>query len=211
MNITNEKTVVIRNKIEALIGTVTAKNIFGGYGIFKDKKMFGIYHNNKFYLRATGEFINTLYQLKGKKYKSSMKEIAYISIPIKVMKNTEYFKNLILYSISQIKSENKKIVKNKKSQIKELANLNFKYERLLNKIGINGVKEFRRYGAIHTYILLLKANVELSLDIFWRLIAAIENRHYSLLTIEEKKKHLKVLNHHLRLSGIEEIKESSLY
>lgn len=210
MNITEEKTYLIRAKLNKLIGYVTARHIFGGYGLFKDKNMFALYKNDIFYLRATGDFIQTLLMLKGKKYSSTIKDIAYISIPAGIMKDYDYFKELLLFSIGQIKSEQKQLKYVKKDQIKELANFNIKYERLLNKVGIETVREFRRYGAVNTYILLLKANIDVNLNVFWRLIAAIEQRHYSLLTREEKLKHLKILNYYLRFNGMKEISEDEI-
>ena len=46
------------NLLNQLIGDVTSKNLFTGYGLFhKDKDMFAVWINNKVYLRAKGELL----------------------------------------------------------------------------------------------------------------------------------------------------------
>ena len=56
LTIPNDNIIRVCNLLNQLIGDVTSKNLFTGYGLFhKDKDMFAVWINNKVYLRAKGE------------------------------------------------------------------------------------------------------------------------------------------------------------
>ena len=54
--IPNDHISKVCNLLNQLIGDVTSKNLFTGYGLFhKEKDMFAVWTNNKIYLRAKHE------------------------------------------------------------------------------------------------------------------------------------------------------------
>jgi len=122
------------------------------------------------------------------------------------VKNKTLFKQVINLSIQQIKR--KKLSENlaKKERIKELANFTIKHERLLAKINIHTVSDFRTLGAIHSYVRLKKLGIPASIDLLWTFRAALMDKHVNLLTEKEKSSTLIKLNLMLEANGMRKIK-----
>ena len=127
-------------------------------------------------------------------------------MPPSVRKNKTLFKQVINLSIQQIKR--KKLSENlaKKERIKELANFTIKHERLLAKINIHTVSDFRTLGAIHSYVRLKKLGIPASIDLLWTFRAALMDKHVNLLTEKEKSSTLIKLNLMLEANGMRKIK-----
>lgn len=82
---------------------VTAKSMFGGFGIYKNGKIFGIIMNDeKFYLKGEGEDAKSFYEQNGGKqaeYKSRGKimMMKYWSVPEEVLENREELERWMSY------------------------------------------------------------------------------------------------------------------
>jgi len=87
-----------------------------------------------------------------------------------------------------------------------LANFTIKHERLLAKINIHTVSDFRTLGAIHSYVRLKKLGIPASIDLLWTFRAALMDKHVNLLTEKEKSSTLIKLNLMLEANGMRKIK-----
>ncbi|WP_256593703.1 TfoX/Sxy family protein [Avibacterium paragallinarum] len=89
--------------------------------------------------------------------------------------------------------------------MKNLINLSIKHERLLHKIDVDSVETFFEVGPAHCYIELRKRGFSVNLAFFWSLTAAYLNKHFTLLTQEEKDNALELLNDLLANEGMRQI------
>ncbi|WP_424765456.1 TfoX/Sxy family DNA transformation protein [Necropsobacter rosorum] len=214
MTVTEANTLEIRQLLNELIGHVTARNLFTGYGLFKDELMFGIYQNGNFYLRAEDELASHLERQGAVSYSSLTHNIGlnisnYYRLPKAILQNKDYCRELILLSIAQIKSQRLAEALAKKNRIKALPNLSVKHERLLAKIGLNSIAAFKAVGAANCYVRLKQCGLSVNMILFWNLTAALLNKHVNLLTAKEKEQALCDLNNKLNCAGFRPVKSSA--
>ena len=211
MSITEKNTQEIRSTLSSLIGKVTAKALFAGYGIYQHNDMFGVYQSGIFYLRAKDKLALFLENNGAVRWVSpdnvnKLTITHYYQLPNAITQNSVVYKQVILESIQQIKEE--KLLKNLKefNRIKQLPNLTIKYERLLAKVDIKDVSELKVVGAVNAYVRLKKNGCLINLSFFWNLFAALQNKNAKLLTETEKIAGLKTLNVALAHAGLRQIK-----
>lgn len=192
---TEINTASICHKLSKLIGPVTAKSLFNGYGIFKNEHMFGIYQKKFFYIRATAQFAELLRQIGATPCPYiSTTSAQYFHLPDEITEDDEKYKSYLELSIAQVKFEKSQKKRKKQSQIRDLPNLSIKHERLLARIDVKNVKEFKRRGPEKVFVQLKSIILLEGLELYWKLVGALYLKHYSLLTREEKEKHLVLLN-----------------
>lgn len=211
MNITQNDTLEIRNLLAGFVGEVRAKHLFIGYGLFVNDDMFALYNEGCLYLRAKGELAEELEKYGAVSWvvhhqEKKLKAFDYYWLPKRITTDEELYKQFLLKSLEQIKQEKLENKLLKLNRIRDMANLSMKYERLLAKVGIFTVTQFRMLGAINSYIRLLKEGLVLGIDVFWKFAAALQNRRVETLTEEEKKELLKALNMALSNAGLKTIK-----
>lgn len=211
MSITEKNTLAIRTQLRELIGEVTAKPLFTGYGLYYQQHMFGICQQDIFYLRAKHTLADYLerqgavaWESVDSRKKSTISN--YYQLPSCITQNLSLYQKLIRQSIQQIEQE--KIAKKleKLNQIKQLPNLSIKYERLLAKVNIYDVKTFKTVGAVNSYVRLKKAGFSVNLEAFWSLYAALQNRNANTLSDKEKQTAFTALNMALDHAGLRQIK-----
>ncbi|AEC16917.1 TfoX/Sxy family DNA transformation protein [Gallibacterium anatis] len=203
-NYTGRNTDEVSRIMGELVGTVVIKSLFNGYGIFKDSHMFAIYRNNVVYIRAVGELAKLILQLGGVPYPYTSPSNMYFYLPKEITEDKQKYRSLILLSIEQVKQEKQQTKKKRQSRIKDLPNLNFKHELLLDRVDIKNVRTLRQVGAIETYIRIRKLIGNVHLDLFWKLVGALQHRYYSLITYEERLQLLQELNFALKNANLSE-------
>ncbi|OOF66034.1 TfoX/Sxy family DNA transformation protein [Rodentibacter caecimuris] len=212
LSVTNEKTAEIRQYLDELIGNVTAKHLFTGYGFFhKRKVMFGLLQSSVFYLRAEEDLALTLRNLGavpfGQLEPNACFSIShYYKLPDYVMKDKEMLRKLLILSIHQILEKKRLENLAKKLRIKELANLTIKHERMLKRINILDVESLRQVSEEEVMVRLKKRGETATLEFYWKLIAALKNINVFLLTKKEKEQRLVKLNEALALNGFRRYK-----
>lgn len=211
MNITQTNTLEIRNTLMELIGEVTAKRLFIGYGLFQKQHMFALYKSGNIYLRAKQELAKELEKLGAVSWgvyhpNEKLSVTDYYRLPQRITENPELYKSFLIQSLAQIEQEKNEDRMRKVNMIRNLANLSIRSERLLSKVGVFTVKDFRTLGAVNCYIRLLKQDLVFGLEYFWKLCAALQNRRVETLSKSEKNELLKSLNNALANAGMREIK-----
>lgn len=195
-----------------LIGDVKVKNLFNGHGIFHQDIMFALHQNGNIYVKVEGSLVSYLEKLGAVAYainQDSMKKLAlynYYQLPNSIRRNKEKFKEVLTLAIKQAKAKKLSDELSKKERIKELANFSIKHERLLAKVNIHTVTEYRKLGAYHSFIRLKKLGIPANIELLWTFIAALKNKHVSLLSEEEKNKKLIKLNDLLESNGLRKMK-----
>ncbi|PJG82539.1 TfoX/Sxy family DNA transformation protein [Caviibacterium pharyngocola] len=211
MKITEKNTKEIRHTLNELIGNVTARNLFTGYGLFHQDIMFGLYQSGIFYLKAENELATHLENQGAVSYLTSSRSPPlnighYYRLPQAVIQDKAVFKRLVILSIQQIRAKKLAEALAKKNRIKELPNLSIKHERLLAKINIQDIATFKTVGAANCFVRLKKEGVSVNLLLFWNLTAALLNKNVNLLTEKERTNALNRLNTALVNAGFRKIK-----
>ena len=215
MSITEKNTLEIRTQLMPLIGEVTAKPLFTGYGLYYQKHMFGMCQQDIFYLRAKDKLALFLerhgavaWESIDNRKRSTISN--YYQLPKQITQNALLYQKVIRQSIRQIEEEKLAKKLEKLNQIKQLPNLSIKYERLLAKVEIYDVKTFKTVGAINAYVRLKKLGISVNLETFWSLYASLQDRNAKTLTDKEKRVALSALNIALANAGLRQIKGENL-
>ncbi|OOF44572.1 DNA transformation protein [Rodentibacter trehalosifermentans] len=207
LNIKDERISNICDIMNKLVGNVTSKNLFTGYGLFYKKElMFALWLNDKFYLQAKAELANHLTHrgcVPFTKNEVNAKFVLsdYYCLSTEILNNKTLLRKLLLLSIKQIQDRKNEIALSKINRLKDLPNLSIKYERMLKKIDIPDVKTLRIVGAENAIVRLRKFGIPATLNTYWKLSCALSNKNYEFLTRKQKEILLKKLNEALYEAG----------
>lgn len=207
MNHTQIHTLEIRNTLNSLIGEVTAKRLFIGFGLFQNQDMFALYKTGNLYLRAKYDLATELESLGAVSWSiyhpnSKLSANNYYRLPKKITDDAQLYQYFLHRSLEQIQQEKIEIKMQKMNRIRDMANLSCKYERLLFKVNVFTVQDFRMLGAANCYIRLQKKGLVSGLDIFWKFSGALQDKRVEAFTQKEKEELLKSLNVALANAGL---------
>lgn len=208
MNIKDEHIDVVCSLLDQLVGNVTSRNLFTGYGLFhKGETMFAIWQNKKLYLRGEGELASYLIRLGCEPFTTNELNkrfvlSQYYALSDQVMRNNMLCRKLIILSIQQIRNQKLDRTLRKLNRLKDLPNLTIKHERALIKVGITDVAMLREIGAENALVELKKSGSGATLDFYWKLVCALQNKNSQFLSQSEKERLLKKLNEILRKNGL---------
>ncbi|AOF53040.1 TfoX/Sxy family DNA transformation protein [Rodentibacter caecimuris] len=190
-----------------LIGNVTSKNLFTGYGLFYNKElMFGLWLNGKFYLQAKDELSNRLINsgcVAFTKNEVDAKFVLsdYYCLTKDILGDRVLLRKLLMLSIKQIQDRKNEIALSKANRLKDLPNLSIKYERMLKKVGIHDVNTLKIVGAENAIVRLRKFGIPATLNTYWKLACALLNKNSEMLNRQQKEILLKKLNKVLYEAG----------
>ena len=132
--IPNDNITKVCDLLNQLIGDVTSKNLFTGYGLFhKQKDMFAVWVNNKVYLRAKDELSIKLKGLGCKSFTTNELNKRFVlsdyyALTESILKDNVLMRTLIILSITQIRKEKLDFALSNVGRIRDLPNLSIKYE-----------------------------------------------------------------------------------
>lgn len=194
-----------------LNGNILSKPLFIGHGIFYDGIMFAIYQKRELYLKADGELAEDLLAHGSYPWayipRSNMRTGPnYYHVSDSIKNDESLYKRFVELSVKQTKEKKRNVQLNKKTSIRNLPNLTVKYERMLAKIRIFTVSEFRKKGAVETYVELIKSGISPSIEVLWKFVGALQKRNFLLISDKEKKEVGTELNKTLAKEGLRTIK-----
>lgn len=207
MKIKDEHIDSICTLLEQLVGSISSKNLFTGYGLFYKKEiMFGIWVNKKFYLRAEGELASKLVMLGCEVFTTNEVNKRFIlsdyyALSHRVMSDNTLCQKAIMTSIKQIQERKAGEALERLNRLKDLPNFTIKQERALKKADILDVATLRAIGAENALVRLRRAGVDATLDFYWKIFAALQNKNSEMLSRKEKEAALKKLNDVLSANG----------
>ena len=208
MNIKDEHIDSVCSLLDQLVGNVSFKNLFTGYGLFhKEETMFAIWQNKKLYLRGEDELATQLIKLGCEPFTTNELNkrfvlSQYYALTEQVLRNNMLCRKLIILSIKQILEQKLEYTLRKLNRLKDLPNLTIKHERALIKVGITDVVMLREIGAENALVELKKNGSGATLDFYWKLVCALQNKNSQMLSQAEKERLLKKLNEVLRKNGL---------
>lgn len=208
MNIKDGHIDKVCSLLDLLLGNVTFKNLFTGYGLFhKEETMFAIWQNKKLYLRGEDELATQLIKLGCEPFTTNELNkrfvlSQYYALTEQVLRNNMLCRKLIILSIKQIIEQKLECTLRKLNRLKDLPNLTIKHERALIKVGITDVMMLREIGAENALVELKKNGSGATLDFYWKLVCALQNKNSQMLSQAEKERLLKKLNEVLRKNGL---------
>lgn len=208
MNIKDEHIESVCSLLDQLVGNVSFKNLFTGYGLFhKEETMFAIWQNKKLYLRGEDELATQLIKLGCEPFTTNELNkrfvlSQYYALTEQVLRNNMLCRKLIILSIKQIIEQKLECTLRKLNRLKDLPNLTIKHERALIKVGITDVMMLREIGAENALVELKKNGSGATLDFYWKLVCALQNKNSQMLSQAEKERLLKKLNEVLRKNGL---------
>ncbi|HHF6833998.1 TPA: DNA transformation protein TfoX [Haemophilus influenzae] len=208
MNIKDGHIDKVCSLLDLLVGNVTFKNLFTGYGLFhKEETMFAIWQNKKLYLRGEDELATQLIKLGCEPFTTNELNkrfvlSQYYALTEQVLRNNMLCRKLIILSIKQILEQKLECTLRKLNRLKDLPNLTIKHERALIKVGITNVAMLREIGAENALVELKKSGSGATLDFYWKLVCALQNKNSQMLSQAEKERLLKKLNEVLRKNGL---------
>lgn len=208
MNIKDEHIDSVCSLLDQLVGNVSFKNLFTGYGLFhKEETMFAIWQNKKLYLRGEDELATQLIKLGCEPFTTNELNkrfvlSQYYALTEQVLRNNMLCRKLIILSIKQIIEQKLEYTLRKLNRLKDLPNLTIKHERALIKVGITDVVMLREIGAENALVELKKNGSGATLDFYWKLVCALQNKNSQMLSQAEKERLLKKLNEVLRKNGL---------
>lgn len=201
---TIEKT--IDSLFEPIIGKVRIKTYFSYYGLFKDNLMFALFKDEQLYLRKTPNLSNIVEEAEGVTLLDDknvgISANSFYFLPNNIVNEHPSFPSWITLTIEQLRVDKEQQENKYKNQIRSMQNMNVKFERILKKIEINSVEEFKEYGYLNTFVRLIQAGSDGSDLLLYKLHGAICDRSIYSLTDEEKY-NLKIeANNALREAGL---------
>ncbi|HHF5819750.1 TPA: DNA transformation protein TfoX [Haemophilus influenzae] len=208
MNIKDEHIDSVCSLLDQLVGNVSFKNLFTGYGLFhKEETMFAIWQNKKLYLRGEGVLAIQLTKLGYEPFTTNELNkrfvlSQYYALSDQILRSNRLCRKLIILSIKQILERKLECTLRKLNRLKDLPNLTIKHERALIKVGITNVAMLREIGAENALVELKKSGSGATLDFYWKLVCALQNKNSQMLSQAEKERLLKKLNEVLRKNGL---------
>lgn len=206
MSTMQQQTQPIRQILSSIIGETRLKSFFSYYAIFKDNSMLGLYKNGNFYLRISHKalehtpWVKELTHLQDRKFGIHNKHL-YL-LPEHIIPNIATYQHLIFESIEEIQEIKKKNLERKKTLIRYLPNLNINIERILRRVGIFTVADFKKKGAINTFVEMVKIGIHADPNLLFKLYCALEHRYTYLLSNSEKLAILADANEALYNAGL---------
>ena len=198
----------LHSEFEPLVGEITVRRLFTGFGVFKDDLMFVLYQARQIYLRAEGDLVKALQERGAARFRDitpnmspSLALYHYYQLPMNIVNDKALFKTLAKISVSQVKENKLKAELAKKNRIKELVNFTIKHERLLAKVGIYTVEEFHKVGAFEAFLRLKKQGIQATPMLFITFYAALRNINVNLLNENTKRRCLEKLNEYFWDNG----------
>ncbi|AGH37522.1 DNA transformation protein [Bibersteinia trehalosi USDA-ARS-USMARC-188] len=200
-----KKTRLIREIFADIIGETRVKTFFSYYAIFKNDLLFGLYKNDKFYLRmpehaSENELISQLERLDDARFGIHNKN--FYHLPQSILLNPEVYSHLVKTTLKEIALQKKLSSLKRRELIRALPNLNINIERILKKLGICSINDFMARGAYSIYVELIKSGIEADETFLFKLYGAIHRQYIYTMTPEQKRKILKDANQALYEAGL---------
>lgn len=213
LNVKDERIDDIRTMMNELIGNVTSKNLFTGYGLFYKKElMFALWLNGNLYLQARNELADQLRQVGCIAFTKNEEDAKFVlsdyhCLTKAIIDNKALLRKLVMISIKQVQDRKNEIALARANRLKDLPSLSIKYERMLKKVGINDVKTLKAIGAENAIVRLRQAGISATLNTYWKIAGSLMNKNSELLNRQQKEILLKKLNKALHEAGFRQYRK----
>lgn len=165
------------------LGQVEHRALFGGYTLAVDDAVFAMVSEGELYLRACEE--SAPYCVKhGSSYLTLAKRgravlLNYYRVDESLWQDRDKLLQLSSYALEAARRERRE--RHKRDRLKDLPNLTFQLEILLNEAGITNKEALRTLGAEQCWLKIKELNKHLSYKVLFALEGAIVGLHEAAL------------------------------
>lgn len=196
----------ISTLFEPIVGKVKIKTYFSYYAVFANGFMLALYKNNMVFLRASTNSKAEIQQLEGtyplQDHDVGINTKNFYAMSYKFALETPKFSIWLTSILEELTNQQRLEEEKRKTQVRSLANMNIKMERILKRINIKNVEQFRQKGYMNTFIELIKQGSDRSDVMLFRLHGAIHQKSIYHITHKERLELLKEANQALYNAGL---------
>lgn len=180
----------IRDILFEVIGEIKVKTFFSYYGLFKNDLMFGLYKNNRFYLRVSpnaleqSEWISSLTRLDDPNMGIHYKHFYYIPEPL--LSQPVKYVHLIQETLAEMSVIKQESYLSRRKLIRSLPNLNIHIERLLRRLDIHSIDDLYAVGEIQIFVEMIKRGIDADQQLLFKLYGAIHHQYIYTMTMKQK-------------------------
>lgn len=197
-------TATLRNSLRLFeeLGSITARSMFGGFGIFSDGTIFALVVKDVLHIRATTQTLDYFTSMGFQPYsyqkRGSTTVTRYFALPEILWEDP-----LEILSIGTVALKHAKIEQELKAaeaeqanaRIKDLPNLTSTSERMLKKAGIESVDQLQELGAATAFNEVQKVHPNtISHNFLLSLEGALEGTHWSRVPKQRQEELLHQVN-----------------
>ena len=137
----------ISTLFEPIVGKVKIKTYFSYYAVFANGFMLALYKNNMVFLRASTNSKAEIQQLEGtyplQDHDVGINTKNFYAMSYKFALKTPKFSIWLTSILEELTNQQRLEEEKRKTQVRSLANMNIKMERILKRINIKNVEQFR--------------------------------------------------------------------
>lgn len=192
-----QQTENIRNVLSYLIGEIEAEGYFSYCGLFKNKLMFALYKNGRFYIRASKKSEPEIISLGGiQLIDNNVPSTAkyFYLLPEKIVAQLPEYSHWFPEAIEAARACKKAFSVERDKYIRYLVNMNVNIERMLKRVNIFTVPQFMERGAFYMCADLIKYGIDAREILLFKLYGATQNRHIETFSVHEKREILQKAN-----------------
>lgn len=174
-----------------IVGDVVYQSYFSYLGVFKDNIMFALYKDQKLYFRNSHQYAEEIKKTIPLRFLSHVgagkNSKVFYYVPADIVENLSQYSHWITSSIQEFRDSKAKAELSNKNKIRYLPNMNIALERLLNKVGIRTVEDFKRIGELSAFVKLVQYGSFASETLLFKLYGAVRQKYIYTLSEQEKK------------------------
>lgn len=189
MKIISYKRIYQSQKYFSSLGKITSRALFGGYSLAVDNAVFAMVSEGELYLRVCEQ--NATYQAQHSppllmmRKRGGAHQLKYFRVDDSLWDNRLVLLQLGLSSLEDARHE--KSCRRRSSRLKDLPNLSFSMELLLNEAGIKDAHTLRQMGVKAAWVRLREIRKDLSVNVLYALEGAITGIHAAALPAQTRQ------------------------
>lgn len=178
-------------------GTITERQMFGGYSLFCDGARVAIYVKGTLYLRSGTDNALIFKRFGYKPYvqskKNSIAVTKFYPVPKEWWKHRYLLDCEITKSVNQAKLD---VLKKSQERLPKLPNINSKKAKLLFTSGVTSVEELYALGSVKAFLLVKNHYPNISDSFLFDIEGAISKQFSMLIPSDKKNRLLKEVHRH---------------
>lgn len=189
-----------------IVGKIRIKTYFSYYGIFANNFMIALYKDDYLFLRTIESTQQEIKAIEGtfvlEDPQVGLQTKNFYAIPLSRIPSLQNFASWVNATLAEMTEQQEKRLEKQKTQIRSLPNMNVKLERILKRLNINNIEEFKQRGYLNVFVDLIKQGADGSDLLLYRLHGAIHHKSIYHLTPLEKIMLLKEANQAMYDAGL---------
>ena len=189
MKVISYKRIYQSQECFSTLGKIRSRALFGGYSLAVDSTVFAMVAEGELYLRMCEQ--NATYQAQHSPPLLTLRkrgmplQLKYFRVDAALWSNQSVLLQLGLSSLEDARRE--KSQQRMPPRLKDLPNLSFHMELLLNEAGIMDARTLRQMGAKTAWLRLRQIRKQISINVLYALEGAITGVHAAALLTQRRQ------------------------